>query len=322
MPNATNKLLIFFGFAFFGLGCQREITLELAPHVPQLAVYAMLQPDSLAAVWVTQTQSVLDGSPIMSARQARVTITPEGQTPQSLTLVHAEEGKYQGTFRPQAGVAYHLSVQSEGFPTVEASTRVPHPVLVQLTDYSSEVVRPSPSCEYCSDSAVYHHLALTFQDPASEENYYEVMGWKDYFYEILLFDPSGNLDTILLRPSIARLNFRSDDPTVATFDDIVLNAQYDNLYIDNLPFTDQLLNGKEYTFRCSVVDSDLSTKLRVLFRTYHPDAYRYERAKEKQQNNHPDQLFYEPVQIPTNVRGGYGIFSSFSQDSVVIALDE
>ncbi len=321
MINPT-KLSVILVLALLGLGCERNITVELAPHVPRLAVYAMLQPDSLAAVWVTQTQSTLDGSPILSAQQAEVLITPEGQTPQRLTLVHAEEGKYQGTFRPQAGVTYQLSVSAEGFPPVAASTRVPQPVAVQLTDYASEVVKSSVACTDCWDSAVYHHLALTFQDPAPEENYYEVMGWKDYLYEVLSFDSLGALDTILLRPSTTRLNFRSNDLTVATAEDAVLAAQYENLYIDNLPFTDQLVSGKAYTFRCTVVDSELSTKLIVLFRNYHPDAYRYERAKEQQQgNHHPDQLFYEPVQIPTNARGGYGIFSSFSQDSVVIKLD-
>ena len=319
MLNPT-KLFAIFGIAL--LGCERDMTVELAPHVPRLAVYGMLQPDSLAAVWVTQTQSVLDGSPILSAQEAEVIITPEGQAPERLTLVRAEEGKYQGTFRPQAGITYQLSVSAEGFPSVEASTRVPHPVAVQLSDYWSETVKTSSACLYCSDSAVYHHLALTFQDPAPEENYYEVMGWMDYLSKIWVYDSWGELETMLLQPSVTRLNFRSDDPVVATVEDAVLAAQYDNLYIDNLPFTDQLISGDNYTFRCSVVDDELTTKLLVLFRNYHPDAYRYERAKEKQQgSNHPDALFYEAVQIPTNVRGGYGIFSSFSQDSVVIELN-
>ncbi len=298
------------------------MTVELAPHAPRLAVYAMLQPDSLAAVWVTQTQSVLDGSPILSAQEAEVVITPEGQAPERLTLVRAEEGKYQGTFRPQAGVTYQLSVSAEGFPPVEASTRVPHPVGVQLSNYWSEMVKTSSACLYCSDSVVYHHLSLTFQDPAPEENYYEVMGWMKYPGERYQYDSLLGEYVAISTTNLDRLNFRSDDPVVATVEDAVLAAQYDNLYIDNLPFTDQLISGDNYTFRCSVVDDELTTKLLVLFRNYHPDAYRYERAKEKQQgSNHPDALFYEAVQIPTNVRGGYGIFSSFSQDSVVIELN-
>ena len=320
MLNPT-KLFAIFGFAL--LGCEREVTVELAPHVPRLAVYAMLQPDSLAAVWVTQTQSVLDGSPILSAQEAEVIITPEGQAPERLTLVRAEEGKYQGTFRPQAGITYELSVSADGFPSVEASTRVPHPVAVQLSDYRSETVKTSSACLYCPDSVVYHHLSLNFQDPAPEENYYEVMGWMKYPGERYQYDSLLGEYVAISTANLDRLNFRSDDPVVATVEDAVLAAQYDNLYIDNLPFTDQLISGDNYTFRCSVVDDELTTKLLVLFRTYHPDAYRYERAKEKQQgSNHPDALFYEAVQIPTNVRGGYGIFSSFSQDSVVIALDE
>ena len=319
MLNPT-KLFAIFGIAL--LGCEREVTVELAPHAPHLAVYAMLQPDSLAAVWVTQTQSVLDGSPVLSAQEAEVIITPEGQAPERLTLVRAEEGKYQGTFRPQAGITYQLSVSADGFPSVEASTRVPLPVAVQLSDYRSETVKTSSACLYCPDSAVYHHLSLTFQDPAPEENYYEVMGWMKYPGERYQYDSLLGEYVAISTTNLDRLNFRSDDPVVATVEDAVLAAQYDNLYIDNLLFTDQLISGDNYTFRCSVVDDELTTKLLVLFRNYHPDAYRYERAKEKQQgSNHPDALFYEAVQIPTNVRGGYGIFSSFSQDSVVIELN-
>lgn len=316
------RRLLFLGWIGSLLACQKEIEIDLAPQSPKLAVYSILQPDSLMAVWVTQTKSIQDNLPVNAVDEATVTVTPEGQSSQVLTLTDADQGRYQADFQPQPGVAYHLSVTAEGYPPVEATTRVPLPVAVQQVNYEAQRLPNPDSCGGCPDLLVDYRIALTFEDPASQENYYEVVGWMDYLSEYYAYDSvTGALDTLRFS-STERLNLRSTDPAASSVEEAIVEFEPDRYYYQALRFTDRLFNGNPYTFDFRTVNNENPTRIKVVLRTYHEAAHRYERAKEAQRAYAFDALLYEPVQLPMNIRGGYGIFSSFSQDSVVIELDE
>lgn len=315
------RWLLFVGWIGSLLACEKEVALDIAPQPPKLAVYSILQPDSLVSVWITQTKFIKDDLPVDAVDRATVTVTPEGQPPQTLQPVNAQQGKYQADFQPQPGVAYHLSVTAKGYPPVEATTRVPLPVAVQQIKYEAQWLPNPDSCGGCPDLLVDYRIALTFEDPTSEENYYEVVGWMDYDNEYFVHDSVKNAQDTLRFSSTERLNLRSTDPAASSVEEAIVEFEPDRYYYQALRFTDRLFNGHRYTFDFRTVNNENPTRIKVALRTYHEAAYRYERAKEAQRAYAYDALLYEPVQIPTNVRGGYGIFSSFSQDSVVIDLD-
>lgn len=315
------RRLLFLGWVGSLLACEKEVAIDIAPQPPKLAVYSILRPDSLITVWVTQTKSIRDNLPVEAVDHASVTVVPEGQPPQTLRLVNAQQGKYQVDLRPQPDVTYRLSVTAEGYPPVEATTRMPLPVAVQQVSYEAQSMPNPDSCGVCPDTLVDYRIALTFSDPASEENFYEVAGWMDHAREHFVYDTvTQEVDTVQVFSTVP-LQLRSTDPAASSAEEAIAGLEPDRYYYQNLTFTDRLFDGDRYTFDFRTVNDEVPTRIKVVFRTYHEAAYRYERAKEAQRAYAYDALLYEPVQIPLNVRGGYGIFSSYSQDSVVIDLD-
>ena len=305
------------------LACQTYVEVETDLHAPTLVVYSILQPDSLVAVWVSQTQSVSQNQSPTAVNRAKVTITPEGQAPQTLPLVSAEWGKYQTNFRPQPGVTYQLSVTAEGFPPVTATTRLPRPVAIQELRYAEQSSPNPKTCYDCPDSLVDYAMRLTFADPPSEENYYELAGWIKEPKEYYIYNSSSSVPLDTIRYNVfTPLAIWSTDPTVNTAEDAVLYDEAAQRYLLNIPFDDEIFDGESYTFRFQTVEGEASSLIKIALRTYHEEAYRYERAKEVQRSYHNEDLFYEPVPIPSNVQGGYGIFGSFSQDTVTLEMKE
>ena len=303
------------------LGCEQDITFDIEQEPPQLAIHAIMHPDSLISVWVTQTKFVLDTAPIRAVSNATVTITPEGQSPQELVLQDAQRGQYRADFSPKPGTTYHLKVVAEGLPVAEATTLVPMPVPIQTVDYTILRTNQTPWCAglfNCDSAVTQYQIALTFEDPA-DENYYEVINSIQYLTERSAYDPIKDEEYIAVDTTVYLPDQFSNDPAVDPFGEVYVASQrYGNNQA--LRFSDQLFENRTYTFKYNISNSQLgANRIIITFRTYPTDAYRYLRAKEAQQGN-VGGFIYEPVQIPQNIRGGYGIFSSYSQDEVTIEL--
>ena len=303
------------------LGCEQDITFDIEREPPQLAIHAIMYPDSLISVWVTQTKFVLDKTPIRAVSNATVSITPEGQLPQQLVLQDAQRGQYRADFAPELGTTYYLKVAAEGLPVAEATTLVPMPVPIQTVDYTILRTNQIPWCAglfNCDSAITQYQIALTFEDPA-DENYYEVVSYVQYSTERSAYDPVKNESYIEVDTSLYLPDQLSNDPAVDPFGEAsVASQRYGSS--QELRFSDQLFKNRAYTFKYSINNTQIgANRLIIVFRTYHADAYRYLRAKEAQQGN-VGGFIYEPVQIPQNIQGGYGIFSSYSEDTVVIEL--
>ncbi|MGB3849964.1 MAG: DUF4249 domain-containing protein [Tunicatimonas sp.] len=302
--------------------CEREVEFDIQPEAPRLAIYAMLQPDSLVSVWVSHSKSVEDSTRIRAVTGAEVTITTDGGASYPLKIINARQGHYRADLRARAGETYHLSVRAGGYPTAEATTRIPEPVVIQSVSHTIVPIGKATTCPEgfnCADTVTRHAIGITFADPAAEKNYYQVSSYLRYLGERYEYDSledayeafQDTLSTIVYNHSL--------DPAVDGLDFVVYGALYQG-YRD-YRFTDRLFDGTHYTFDYTT-ESDQPDVLGmvVTLTTYHEEAYEYERSSER--SEYFDELFYEPVPLRQNIRGGYGIFSSFSQDSVVIALDE
>ena len=304
-------------------GCDKDVEFDIQQESPRLAIYSIINPDSLISVWVTQTKFVLDTGAIRAVDDATVIITPEGQVPRLLMLKDAQRGQYRADFAPQAGITYHLTVSAKGFPPVEATTRVPLPVRMTLS-YDTVRLNVLPWCAgiYNCDSTILRYaMMLTWKDPAPDENFYEVSDHLYYLEPYTEYDSIRDEYISLSDTTVDEPSRTSDDPLVKEPGEVAQEQIYRYRTREEFQFTDQLLGGQTYTFQYNLYSVRLNpVAIAVALRSYHPEAYRYEQGKRDQEAAADFVFSYEPVQIPQNIRGGYGIFSSYSQDEVTIEL--
>ncbi|MGB3587088.1 MAG: DUF4249 domain-containing protein [Tunicatimonas sp.] len=302
------------------VACQKDIEIDIAQEAPRLAIYSMLQPDSLVSVWVSHSKSVTDASRIRAVTEAQVIVSSDQGLVETLTLVDSMRGQYRANFAPQPGVAYHLSVTAESYPPAEATTTVPIPV--SLADVSYTIVPANKPTQYrddtnFADTVTRYAFALTFSDPASEKNYYMVSNALQYWGVLGAYQSSegewvteyDTLETIASNHSV--------DPAVQDLESLTSEPYrgYQDYY-----FTDELFNGLEYTFDYKAeVDEAFPLSMVVTLTTYHEDAYQYVRTSWQQE--YFDDLLFEIVPLAQNIKGGYGIFGSFSYSRVIVELN-
>ena len=300
--------------------CQKDIVVDIEPEQPRLAIYSMLQPDSLISVYVSSSKSVTDATPLRAIDDAEVTLTVDGLAPQLLTLVDAEQGHYRADFVPQPGVTYQLSVTAPGYPPAEANTQMPRPVAIRQADYTISLTNQVSDCgdrPQCADTITRYAIAITFQDFPSEQNFYEISGSQEYATEQQVYDSLTD-DTSTVQITQRGLIYnRSDDPVLQ--EEVLINdPRY--RWPQEFFFTDELFDGTQYTFDYTA-ESEAKNPLRMVITltTWHEDAFRYEQTKHY--NQYFDVMLYEPIPLHQNIQGGYGIFSSFSQNTVTIELN-
>ncbi len=308
------KYLLHLSVAIGLSGCIEPIDIDVVPEAPRLVIYGALNPDSLVSVWVSQTKEVTDTARVQPVATATVQLSQDGQPPQLLALYDAERGEYRAAFAPEVNATYHLQVRAEGFPDVEATTRILEPTAIQSVTYEPVPTGLAPECDEDTCVAVYerYRIAVTWTDPNHQENYYEV-GGSAYYYEALSRYDSVQDDYIPY--SVERRQFRmqffSDDPVLEEF-----RGPEDDFF-RGLHFSDERFNGQRYTFQYEVEHTFSADQIGVVLSTLHPDLYRYERSKDGQRSSG----LSRPDQVYQNIIGGYGIFSSVSRDTVMIDLN-
>lgn len=301
--------------------CVKDIAIEVVPEPPRLAIYSILQPDSLVSVWISQTKSVIDRHPFQAVTNATVIISADNGLTQTLNLVDADRGRYQADFIPQPEVTYRLSVTAEGYPPVEAITTVPSLVSLDNVDYRIIPANKPTDCAEagaCADTVTRYTFALTFSDPVSTRNYYRVSSSLKYRSETSNLESSGGETATVWDTLTTTANNNSVDPVLEGLEALTIDEPYEK-YRDYY-FTDQLFNGQEYTFAyTSEVEEAFPLSMNITLTQYHKAGYHYLQSIALQEEL--GDIFSELIPLAQNIQGGYGIFSSFSQDRIVIKLD-
>ena len=228
---------------------------------------------------------------------------------------------YLPTYVPKKGNEYKVKVEVPGYPDMEATTIIPKPVNVQVTDtfwYREEhFVWDSVNRTTIPGKSPMLGINIQFTDPANQENFY------------------------LLEMDL-RLQVEYSDTKVASTDS---NIEFDsnnpiyeiNIHHGTMPFgkafTDKAISGK--TMRLKVEPAWGSTDTpQLIFPSYGvvvsarqtfyvklysitEDYYLYLKTLNKYNENRKSP-FYPPIQVHSNIKGGLGIFAGagISKDSV------
>lgn len=147
-------------------GCERDLGVDLPYEGPRLVLFGVLTNDAPAEINVARTYPPTGPQLFDTLTQAEVVLFEGGLALD--TLRHAEGGWYRGTVPLRVGGRYAVRARLDGFP--EASSRPETiPTFVRITSYDfSEEIAPQ------FNSNLAQVLALRFDDPPDEENFYTV----------------------------------------------------------------------------------------------------------------------------------------------------
>jgi len=249
--------------------------------------------------------------------------------------IHFENGNYFDTsVKIKEGATYKLEVTRDGFDPVWCETTVPKPVDISDFTIAYEKVKVD---DYGMDYQI--NMSLKINDRVSEDNFYSLDSYVTYGIELGYLrsavnngyggggsygnqgspQPFSQTDTIVEQSNYYSNSWYSSDPMFNEGDAMEV---FDDYIYSNGLFTDELINGKNYTFTfASRGNFEIHTDVGEYVQVYisidnlSKGLYLYFRSREEHAYA-KDDPFAEPVPVYSNVVGGLGIFGSRSNSFI------
>ncbi|MEN8157642.1 MAG: DUF4249 domain-containing protein [Bacteroidota bacterium] len=301
-------------------GCESILFIELEEADKLIVVSGAITNDTVA-IQISRTRHILDNAPVVPLENATVRLLQGGSLIDELTYI--ENGYFLAAdFIPQIGERYTIEVENAGYPAVTATSAIPEPVPIEALDTTSRIIEYDDGWGTWTEE--YLQFDLTINDPQGEDNYYlltaetdrsrtEYMG--DITVTVLDSFYYGGQWNYQLRDStyaVYEIQRYTDYPYISS-EDIVVEA----LTSHGILFSDQLIDGKTYSFRGqfdyhqlrSADSAVVDLRLQSISESY----YKYLKSREKHYNT-KDNYLAVPVIVYSNVTDGAGFFGGFSQD--------
>ncbi len=313
---------------FATVSCETTIDYKGPETEPKVVIYALLHPDSLISVSVSESHSVFRVP--YQPRQitnAVVKIYRDDTLLETLTYQAAEpEPDYyppnpysryvSSAYRPEYGHDYRIEVEVPGLRKAYGEARLPAPVTVEVADTSSMDIGYG-----------YRELTvkLKFRDPAGEENFYRITASSlAGIYYGDKFEPYNPENAVGVQEADISYGALSDPLIAPRQEDDFFDMSMPNMYYI---FLDELIPGKEYTMRLTYngfyPDTDYFEFLFAWFRlsTITRDLYLYLQSYSAHLQTR-DNFLAEPVPVYTNVTNGLGVVGAVSTTSDSLTIGE
>ena len=322
--SALKNPIYFLLFAIYLLlqtACQPE-QISLPDTGRKIVLNGLINSDSLIRVYVGKSIYISDsdGLVVQNLDNAKVYIYQNGLLIDSLQhdfkginwgLFYPSGNYYSKKVKPLPGKEYRIVAKIPGLPDVSATAILPNPVKIEKVDtaviqiVTDRVVIDHKEYTYYQDALKCN---IKFADPLNETNYYLV----EVFYK--------NYE--LMWPILSE-RFTCKDPVVEEY---LTDGEIAGGNLAGVVFSDKVINGKTYSLNLTVwknpANSGVGVKPRevIYFHLYSisENYFKYIRTLNLYSAKHGKPLS-EPVQVFSNITGGYGIFAgaAASCDSLV-----
>ena len=284
------KILIFFVLISSLSSCQKVIDIELPETDPKIVVNSFFTDNSRIKVHLSKSIGILE-STAPDITDASVVLREKGVI---IDTMYLESGYYYSHILAERNNKYTLEVTTPGIKSVFCEDIIPEKTVLQSCIYTDSVLFD----EYANP---INELKLDFQDVTGPS-----------FYEIEL-----EAKDVIQNYKIVTWFVHNSDPVITSTGLLDYNPR-------TLIFTDKMFEGKH----CSVTiyfanDPYPIYDLKISFRSVSESYYKY---KEKQfaylYSLHQDIFngMSEPINLYSNITGGYGIFAGYSSDEKVIIV--
>lgn len=298
----------------FFIACEKQIYLAIDEGELKIVVSGVVNPDSVLIVAVSGSQRLLIGddpyapAPTMIINQIK--LYEDNQFIGNLEYLD-RVFYYLPEFKPQAGKTYRIEVTADERNPASAITSVPEIVPINYMD-TSRIINEE------GKKAVLVEIQIS--DPIGQENYYalQIFGIQKYYD----WKQDVFVDSLVRRYYYPKkLNGKSDELLDVSFLDVNKDIRLDH----KLFFSDQMFDGKDFLMKFEFPKSNLNSIpdsfiLHVELQQVDPCYYKYAVSEQKYRNSLINP-FAEPVQVYSNVKDGYGIFTSFNGSSREFLVD-
>lgn len=276
-------------------GCTKEINIELPVKEPKIVVNSLFSDDTQVSVFIFKTRTPFDEKEFL-IENANVLLYTGNTTD---TLQYMGEGIYTSNLLSKVNTEYQLEVKANGFEKVTTRdyipNQIPQPVISSFKD----------SIGVDEEGYYYSQFTISFIDNANEKNYYEV------FIEHLLFeDEIWSRNCFSKDLIIAYEGLNNYHPNTIIFSDDFINGIEKELSINYYPVT----YGNPTGGQGELVDTNY--KVIVHFRSISESYYKYKKRLVVHLAGQEFDFWAgsgEPVQMFSNVEGGYGIFAGYTE---------
>ena len=323
IPKARSPALIGAGLVLLCLataltvgGCdfQRTVDLKAPPHESKLVVNGEIVPGLPWRIDVSRSVGAFEpGTPSdeqQTVTDATVTVLQDDERLGPLPLDSLNQYSTR-QFPPSPGRQYTVRVQAPNLGTVTATDRVPRAPSAHLTTEKIET----------GDDYYDRALVLTIDDPPETDNYYHVQVQKKGYRK-----DSTAIDTL----GLTDVRFQTRNRSI--IDEMGRVLEEANAYRGReATFRDVLFGGTEHAIRLRVgegrflapdeIEGDGYPRVKYLLyaSTLSEDAYRFDHTNRLFQRTE-DNPFAEPVNVHSNVEGGYGIVAGRHTDTLTVTV--
>lgn len=292
-----NYLPILLVLLVFLAGCEKELPFKDEVTKSKLVLNSIVSSDSVWTVHVSRSLSVLDSGQLDAVSDATVNIFDDSDNLVT-NLTFRGQGLYESdSAKPQPGQSYRIEATAPGYDPVSVVEAIPEAVDVIGVD----VVRT-----YNADSTVNMAMEITFADPAGQANFYR-------------FEMEMDL-TIHIAQDTQRLVFPLE--MTCTDPNIEPEGGVDGVY-DYLLLRDANFDGQNYALKFSTIgtfsDQYVTAVARLTLISRSEAYYNYRRSVQSYLET-AGNPFAQPVQVYSNVVGGFGIFAGSTRSVLEIAL--
>jgi len=308
------------------MACEKEIAYNHKSQSEFLVMNSYLNPDSVWAVSVTQSISIMTnwGGVFISDADVKVY---ENETLLETLKFDSKRIRYYGTGKPLVGKNYKITVAREGYSTIEATCIVePAPEILKCT-----IVRDGLSGAL--------NATITFKDPSGVKNFYRlvVANVDAYDEKPVWYDNYGSGSVYYTGtgfghggwsgPGWIYTNYNTDIKST----DPNLKASSSVDFLDDVPnnifniFNDDLIDGKEYSLTFSYSPSyysDATNTTVIYLQSITEGLHKYFKTYAAQIYYSDDNVLMEPIQVFSNVKNGGGILGSYNAKKFIVNVDD
>lgn len=212
------------------------------------------------------------------------------------------DGIYSTNLKPEQGTEYTIEATLNGKPTITAKCTFPYQTNIEQVDTSIYFGKLDP-LDFDDEAENYLRLNIKFNNEAGQKNYYGIKirnqeGQNPYF---VLPDLESFEEDI---PYYRGARIFSDEFFSNGLSDLELWVDYYSMF--------EFENDPDFDY----------PNLEVVLLTLNEEMYNYLYSSARQTNSSGflEELFFEPVNVYSNVNNGLGIFAAISGDTLVLEM--
>jgi hypothetical protein len=301
-------VLVFLMVSIIIAGCKEIIDYDEKSVREAFVVSGILENGKLIDIRLSKSINRFDDTGFQHLEDKTIVFYEDGVRKGELR--NAGRGRYVSDgFLASAGKVYRIEILDFGREIASAETFLPIPLSINGLDSISRIINGNKR----------FLVTLNFDEPPGSENFYRLELREELFVPYLTSKNEVSVRMIAI-PGVINTenNWLIRGMGLFSANDKFHDWAGNRFYI----FSDRYIQGNKVSLELDMpyfrTDSVLGTNRKIYLQSISRDYFYYLRSV-MQQVSTSENPFNEPVQIYTNIKGGVGIFGSFSQsvDSLI-----